>query len=335
MNLLLEFFILVLISASSFLCYCYYRRKQFFASVLSNKKSSSHLVFKDFNFGLGTTLDFIKAIKEKRAYNIFAELLQPAWDMSNKIEFNEVFVDTLFLRRSIGFFDPISFKHLFITKALKFSKGDNYSALKLALGEGLLTSEGEIWKKQRGLLNTVFTTANIRKMNKDMKQLTLQFIKQLQSDIAISSSGFENKSTTIQFEKKMSELTLRIVTAAVFGDELSFASKMAELWSRVAENILPFMLRCDMIPFYRYLPVPSNLALKRDVEEITTLTHSIIKMHQEKIEKEDCLDSNGLYHSKDGKCYLMPLLLTIKDSTGKHIPTQQIIDESLISLCWT
>lgn len=320
----LELGALFILSITVFLAYTYYRRLQFFKVVQANKKNNAQLVTGNFNLGLGHFWDFIQAIAEHRGYNIIGEYLRPYWDMSSKTEFNEIFADTLFLRNTVVIFDPISVKHLFVTKAMKFSKGDSYSALKLALGEGLLTSDGQIWKKQRNLLNTVFTTSNIRKMNTDMKLLTLQFIKEVQTGIT--------EITVVHFEKKMSELTLRIVTAAVFGDELSFASKMAELWSRVVEQVLPFMLKESMLPFYRYLPMPSTLKLKSDVQEITTLTDSIIQIHLEKIKKEHCLDCNGLYQNKDGKCYLLPLLLTIKDSEGNHIPKQQVIDESLTFL---
>ncbi len=313
-------FLLIVLSITSLLIPSYWKKQQFIKQLASTQKGLVNIVPTSWNFGLGGALSFLHQIRLKKAYDFVVRLLEPYWTKGDAI-----LADSSFFANTIHISDPASVKFITVSKALKFPKADAYSSLKVALGEGLVTSQGDIWKRQRGLLNNVFTNTNIAKMNTTMRDLALDYVNKLENSL-------ENSSTTIQFEKRMSELTLRIVTASVFGGELEFIEKMAQLWNSVVVSILPFVIRNAMLPIYKYLPIPSTLQLKKDINEITGLVHQIISHFEKKIANENCLDENGVYESKDGNCYLMPLLLTMKDESGKHISKQQIIDECLTFL---
>ena len=43
--------------------------------------------------------------------------------------------------------DPEGIRHVLVENAKNYQKSRNYAGLKLLLGEGLLTSEGETWRK--------------------------------------------------------------------------------------------------------------------------------------------------------------------------------------------
>src|SRR5687767_4694426 len=47
-------------------------------------------------------------------------------------------------------------EHVLVKNHENYVKGRNYEPLKLTLGEGLVTSEGAVWKQQRKLVQPVF-----------------------------------------------------------------------------------------------------------------------------------------------------------------------------------
>src|SRR5688572_13904188 len=52
--------------------------------------------------------------------------------------------------------DPDVVKHVLVDNAKSYRKSRNYLGLKLVLGNGLLTSEGDYWRRQRKLSQPAF-----------------------------------------------------------------------------------------------------------------------------------------------------------------------------------
>ncbi len=75
----------------------------------------------------------------------------------------------------VTIFDASIMRQILVSKISHVRKSDNYVILKQLLGNGLLTSEPAIWKKQRPLLNQVFTQENLSHMNATMVELVQQF----------------------------------------------------------------------------------------------------------------------------------------------------------------
>src|SRR5215470_13210223 len=56
---------------------------------------------------------------------------------------------------------PREIERVLITDFANFAKSADYRALAAVLGQGLLTSEGEFWRRQRGLIQPAFRRENI------------------------------------------------------------------------------------------------------------------------------------------------------------------------------
>src|SRR6185436_10809093 len=52
--------------------------------------------------------------------------------------------------------EPEGVKHVLVDNAKNYTKSRNYKGLKLVLGEGLVTSEGDHWRRQRKLTQPGF-----------------------------------------------------------------------------------------------------------------------------------------------------------------------------------
>src|SRR5260370_10208716 len=56
---------------------------------------------------------------------------------------------------------PRDIETVLVTNAANFTKSADYRALARVLGRGLLTSEGDFWKRQRSLIQPAFPRQNI------------------------------------------------------------------------------------------------------------------------------------------------------------------------------
>src|SRR5579871_1696744 len=71
--------------------------------------------------------------------------------------------------------DPAAIEHVLVTHYQDFTKSIDYRALSRVLGQGLLTSEGELWKHQRRLVQPAFFRERILSYGSIMTAYTARF----------------------------------------------------------------------------------------------------------------------------------------------------------------
>jgi cytochrome P450 len=74
-------------------------------------------------------------------------------------ERNGFFIGKMLLYRTLGVHDPDIIKEVMPTILVK---SDSYDIVKPLIGMGLLTSNGDLWKKQRRLIEPAFHTDNLK-----------------------------------------------------------------------------------------------------------------------------------------------------------------------------
>lgn len=105
-------------------------------------------------------------------------------------------------------------RHVLITNQDNYRKGLEYELLRIVLGDGLLTSEGETWRKQRRLVQPMFAKRYLKNFTKHMTQATAEVLE---------GERFANMpdGETVDVSEVMMALTLDIVGRALFGADLS------------------------------------------------------------------------------------------------------------------
>ncbi|MGK2955714.1 MAG: cytochrome P450 [Solirubrobacterales bacterium] len=105
-------------------------------------------------------------------------------------------------------------KHVLITNQDNYSKGSEYELLRIILGEGLLTSQGQLWKKQRRLVQPIFAKRHLKTFTEHMTSATAD---------ALEGETFGNiaDGEVVDVSEAMMELTLDVVGRALFGADLS------------------------------------------------------------------------------------------------------------------
>jgi cytochrome P450 len=102
--------------------------------------------------------------------------------------------------------DADAIEQVLQTDAKNFTKSSAYERFKLIFGNGLLTSNGELWKKQRRLMSGAFSSKNIEKLHPLIIEETMENIK-----------GWE-KREKLNLADEMNRLTLHIITKTMLGN---------------------------------------------------------------------------------------------------------------------
>jgi len=111
-------------------------------------------------------------------------------------------------RRLFVTFRPSVIRHVLQANARQYKKSVTYQQMKLFLGEGLVTSEGELWKRQRRLAQPVFYKAHMQHLYDTMLQMSDRYVEQLRERI--------RRQPEVDMAREMMQITSDIVMQALF-----------------------------------------------------------------------------------------------------------------------
>ncbi|MGH8219463.1 MAG: cytochrome P450 [Steroidobacteraceae bacterium] len=107
---------------------------------------------------------------------------------------------------------PDDVKRVLVANHRNYTKGIGLDRVKILLGMGLMTSEGELWKRQRYMMQPFFH----RRVITEFARLTAEANERLLERWDVLARRGESVNLT----EEMSELTLGIVLEAIFGGDL-------------------------------------------------------------------------------------------------------------------
>jgi cytochrome P450 len=166
-------------------------------------------------------------------------------------------------------------------------------------GDGLLTSEGDFWRRQRRLAQPAFHRERIASYGKVMV------------DYSQGMLGQWRNGDIRDVHQDMMELTMKIVVKTLFNSEM--ADEVEEVGSAfevVIQEIAKRFRRPFRIP--DGIPTPGNLRYRRSVQRLDRLVYRIIEER-----------------SRSGRDAgdLLSLLLAARDEDGSRMNEKQIRDE--------
>ncbi len=196
--------------------------------------------------------------------------------------------------------DPIRIRYVLQENNSNYTKSIFYKELAKLVGNGLLTSEGAEWKKNRRIAQPSFKKSAVEAFSKLFFEETDAVVKEWK----------EKKQ--IDISKEMMRITFRIVGRALFGAKLDAEAKIIDQSLEIAMiEILDRIQSIIKVPFF--LPTPQNLRLKKAIKQIDTVVHKIISGRIQSGERvSDLLDN--LIHARD-------------EETGQGLSEKQIRDE--------
>jgi enediyne biosynthesis protein E7 len=107
---------------------------------------------------------------------------------------------------------PDDVKRVLVSNHRNYTKGIGLDRVKILLGKGLMTSEGELWKRQRYMMQPFFHRRVVTEFARVIAQANERFIARWEE---ISRRG-----APVNLTDEMSELTLEIVLRSIIGSDL-------------------------------------------------------------------------------------------------------------------
>lgn len=175
--------------------------------------------------------------------------------------------------------------------------------LEFVLGQGLVTSKGELWQKQRQLMQPVFQRKNLGDLLPQITRTGEEMLERWR----LLGNGAE-----VNLADEMMRLTLEVITQTMFGTSVL---NNVERIGPALNTVLRFATRSLMAPVAIPLswPTRSNKEFKRAMAILNETVYGIISQRR------------GQSASSQN---LLDMLLEAQDpQTGKPMDTQQLRDE--------
>jgi cytochrome P450 len=160
---------------------------------------------------------------------------------------------------------PELVEQVLVTNARSYNKQTRgFDALRLALGNGLLTSEGDFWKSQRNIAQPAFHRQHISGFAATMTRLTEEMVE-----------AWAHQPNPIDMHREMMRLTLRIVSLCLMSRDIS---EMADNMSKALSVGMAFLERRMFVPWAApmWLPTPATLRARHALELLDSVVNSII-----------------------------------------------------------
>ena len=114
---------------------------------------------------------------------------------------------------------PDDVKRVLVANHRNYTKGVGLDRVKILLGNGIMTSEGEFWRKQRYMMQPMFHRKVVTGFAEMIAAANDRLLERWETQAA--------RGTPVNVTDDMSELTLDIVLRAVFGSDLElFAQQL-------------------------------------------------------------------------------------------------------------
>ncbi len=200
---------------------------------------------------------------------------------------------------------PEAAQHVLQKNQKNYRKAFTYSFLKPVVGEGLLTSEGDHWLRQRRLVAPLFHRKRI-----DTYAATMQeTIEEMLDDWAVRPQG-----AAIDLSDEMSRVTLSIAGKLLFGQDIGrdaswIGEAMVLLFRDVNQRIL------SIFPIPREVPTPHNRRVQEALNKLEELVYGLIEERRGQEEENEDL--------------LALFMLAEDEETGERMSDKEIRDELL------
>ena len=195
--------------------------------------------------------------------------------------------------------NPKHVSEVLSSQSHRFVKGVSIQSLKSSLGEGLLTSEGDFWKRQRRLTQPAFHRERIFKYGSIMTDAVKTMICRWQD------------GEVRDIHSDMMHLTLLIVAEALFGTDI--AGKTAVIESALEAILAHFSNQLNtffLLP--EWVPTPDNIQFWQKLQRMGEVIYDIIQQRR----KSTAVTSD-----------LLTMLLQLEDEDGAQMSDREIRDE--------
>jgi cytochrome P450 len=199
--------------------------------------------------------------------------------------------------------EPEHIRHVLAAKAANYTKGISYDSLRHLLGDGLLTSEGELWQRQRTLTKPAFSRARTTSQIPLVVDCALRMVDTL-APKAGSGAVFDLVPHLMSF-------SLDVVCRAVLGTDIEDLLPQIQGSTPQCERwIIRNMSSVLRLP--PAVPTPANLRFQRLRASMWHIVDQVVERHR---------------NAESEQITLLGTLLAAHDDRGHVMDDSQLRDE--------
>lgn len=196
---------------------------------------------------------------------------------------------------------PELIEQVLISDAKHYIKHFGARNFKPVLGNGLITSEGEFWLRQRRLIQPAFLKNRVLTYAPAMAELTERMLSRWTS------------GESVDVEIEFSSLTSAIALKTLFDlDDIVDRERLSDSL-RIAFDLMTARLG-RLFPFPTWLPTPSNLRLRRAIGDLNRVVDGFIAL--------------GRARARPGND-LLSTLIAARNEDGTRMTERQLRDEAM------
>lgn len=195
--------------------------------------------------------------------------------------------------------DPPLIKDMLVSQQHAFVKSLGTRALKVLLGEGLLTSEDPLHRKMRRIVQPAFHRERVAAYAREMERHAEAFTDRIEP------------GGSFDLHAAMTELTLRIATTTLFGSDESASTRVVSDALRLMMEEFPYALM-PLGRLLRRFPLPSTRRFERARATLDGVIYDVIARRR---------------HESGGADALSMLLAASDAETGERLTDEQVRDE--------
>jgi cytochrome P450 len=198
--------------------------------------------------------------------------------------------------------------HVLIENAKGYHKSPNYQGLKVILGNGLLTSEGDLWRRQRKLAQPAFHREHLKGFANTMVAATRDTVKRWDGEVA-GKGAFD-------LHAEMMRLTFRIVGQTLLGADLEADAKdfgaALNVGLKWANDYVESIVRVPP-----WVPTPNNVRFRKAQRTIEGVVGRVVA--ERKASSEEKRD-------------LLGMLMGARDEATGEAMSDKLLMEELLTL---
>ena len=107
--------------------------------------------------------------------------------------------------------DATEVRRILVRRHGKYHKGPGFERVKMLLGNGLIVSDGDIWRRSRTMIQPAFSRQNVHRLMKVMVECC--------DRRAVHWADLASQGTSLNITEETSDFALELILISIFGDD--------------------------------------------------------------------------------------------------------------------
>ena len=177
-------------------------------------------------------------------------------------------------------FSPEDSKYILQENHRNYGRSPALHILKIFLGDGLLTSDGDFWRRQRRLAQPAFHRQKLAALAQTMIIETADWLDELKQ---------RDKTQPVNVSQGFMDITMRIVCKTLFGSDVSSAQLEGLSPALDTLNYMANNRMLSPIPIPLNWPTPGNLRFQRASAQVDSFIYELINQRRQNQQQGDDL----------------------------------------------